>query len=137
MDIFSRLRALESYQRKVEDGRLEQPEWLDAIRVQIDGLRTVHNHLAAVQASLESRTDELEAERKEILIAVSEGIERTGRAERRVKATVERARRQLEESDVADEGLEAEAHNLRILDGRRKPSRGGGARAGKSGGHSG
>ena len=68
MDIFSRLRALESYQRKVEDGRLEQPEWMDAIQVQIDGLRTVHNHLAAVQANLESRTDELEAafERGEI-----------------------------------------------------------------------
>ncbi len=77
MDIFSRLRAIEWYQRKVEEGRLERPEWLEEIRIQIDGLRTIHRHLAAVQANLESRTDELEAERREIFIAVSEGIERT------------------------------------------------------------
>ena len=55
--------------------------------------------------------------RKEIVIAVSEGIERTDRAERRIKATVQRARKQLETLGYDDPGLEAEAVELRLLDG--------------------
>ncbi len=74
MGIFSRLRALESYQRNLEEDRLQvllrlealaqDPQWLHEFRAQIDGLRIVHSHLASVQANLESRTDELEAERR-------------------------------------------------------------------------
>ena len=55
--------------------------------------------------------------RKEIVIAVSEGIERTDRAERRIKATVQRARKQLETLGYVDDPLEAEAVELRLLDG--------------------
>jgi len=54
---------------------------------------------------------------KELTIAVSEGIERTARTERRIKSTVKRARKELAESGVEDEGLEAEDEELRLVDG--------------------
>ena len=59
--------------------------------------------------------------------AVAEGIERTDRAERRIKATVRRARAEFAEYDVEHAGLEAEAGELRLLDaggsdGRRVPT---------------
>jgi len=66
---------------------------------------------------LSEHIDGYDAWRKELVIAVSEGIERTDRAERRVKATVARARKQLETLGYDDPGLEAEAVELRLLDG--------------------
>jgi len=60
---------------------------------------------------------EFEGWRKEIVIAVGEGIERTDRAERRIKASVQRARKQLESLGYVDDGLESEAVDLRLIDG--------------------
>jgi len=66
---------------------------------------------------LMEKVDEFDHFRKEIVIAVSEGIERTDRAERRIKATVARARGQLAKLGYDDPGLEAEATELRLIDG--------------------
>ena len=77
-------------------------------------------HLETLQAGADSaRLDLVELERrvKEYAIALSEGIERTDRAERRIKATVARARKELKDRGYEDPGLEAEAHELRIVDG--------------------
>ena len=68
---------------------------------------------------LSEQVDGVEAWRKEIVIAVSEGIERTERAERRIKATVQRARKQLAALGYVDDPLEAEAVELRLIDGER------------------
>ena len=68
---------------------------------------------------LADNIDEMETWRKEIVIAVSEGIERTDRAERRIKATVARARGQLAKLGYDDPGLEAEAVDLHLIDGER------------------
>jgi len=68
-------------------------------------------------ADLSEHVDGLDGWRKEIVIAVSEGIERTDRAERRIKATVQRARKQLEALGYDDPGLESEAVELRLIDG--------------------
>jgi len=57
--------------------------------------------------------------RKDLVIAVSEGIERTDRAERRIQATVSRARRQLAKLGYEDPGLESEAVELQLVDGER------------------
>ena len=54
---------------------------------------------------------------KEYAIALSEGIEREERRERRINATVARARKELRESGVEHAGLEAEAGDLRKVDG--------------------
>ena len=54
---------------------------------------------------------------KDIVIAVSEGIERVDRSERRIHAVVKRARRELAAGGVSDAGLEAENAELRLVDG--------------------
>lgn len=61
--------------------------------------------------------NDLDAWKKEIVHAVSEGIERTDRAERRVKASIARARKSLREHGLESDALESEAHELRLYDG--------------------
>jgi len=78
-----------------------------------DGVDTNAHNLNLLQEN----ADGFDAWRKEIVIAVSEGIERTDRAERRIKATVQRARKQLETLGYVDDAVEAEAVELRLLDG--------------------
>ncbi len=51
------------------------------------------------------------------MFAVSDGIERTDRAERRVRNAIQRARKELGKLGYEDPGLEAEAGELRIVDG--------------------
>lgn len=50
-------------------------------------------------------------------LAIAEGIERTERAERRIRASVQRARARLADSGLADDALDAEAEQLRFIDG--------------------
>jgi len=69
------------------------------------GLKT-HTDLAAVESKI-----------KELTFAVSEGIERTDRAERRVRGVIQRARKELGARGYDDPGLEAEAYELRVVDG--------------------
>jgi len=60
---------------------------------------------------------ELEQAHKELVLAVAEGIEKTNRAERRIRATVSRARKELAELGLEDPRVEAEAGEIRELDG--------------------
>ena len=73
--------------------------------------------LEARIVQLESDVDELHEQRKELVIAIAEGIERTDRAERRIKNTVRRARKELESRGYTDPGLEAEAYEFRESNG--------------------
>ena len=66
---------------------------------------------------LRSRLLEVESQLKDMTHAVSEGIERTARAERRIGQTVARARKELADHGYTDPGLDAEATELRVLDG--------------------
>ncbi|MEE8488688.1 MAG: hypothetical protein V3S43_00020, partial [Acidimicrobiia bacterium] len=61
--------------------------------------------------------DAIQDERKDLIVAISEGIERTDRAERRVKNTIRRARKELETRGYVDPGLEAEDLEFRERDG--------------------
>ena len=71
--------------------------------------------LELAEASIEN----LEEGTKEIVIAVAEGIERVDRSERRIRATVKRARKELADRGLVDPGLEAEDRELHDLDGER------------------
>jgi len=93
------------------DARLTQLSRRDADLQ--DGVDTNAHNLGLLQEN----ADGFDHWRKEIVIAVSEGIERTDRAERRIKATVQRARKQLETLGYVDDAVEAEAVELRLLDG--------------------
>lgn len=75
---------------------------------------------------LELVAQELEAVRADyamwkgdINTAVAEGIKHVERAENRIRATVRRAREELEEGGVRSPGLEAEARELSLFDGAR------------------
>jgi len=68
---------------------------------------------------LETSLADEERRVKALTFAVSEGIERVARHERRIHATVKRARKELEAHGFESPGLEAEAAELHIVDGDR------------------
>lgn len=67
--------------------------------------------------TVEARLEALEVKVRDQTHAISEGIERTARAERRLGQTVARARKELKEHGFTDPGLDAEAAELRLVDG--------------------
>ena len=67
--------------------------------------------------TLETGFDRLNQDFKSTTFAVAEGIERVDRSERRIHATVKRARAELKKLGYEDPGLEAEASQLREVDG--------------------
>ncbi len=103
---------------------------LDALREQLEGilarLDRVESaptpndrvlNLEELGVAQDTRLDELDTKIKEYLFAVSEGIDRVDRAERRVRGVIQRARKELGKLGYEDPGLEAEAHELRSVDG--------------------
>ena len=78
---------------------------------------------ASTIQSLQLELAALSSWRTEITSAVAEGIQRVDRSERRIKATVRRAKAQLASLGLEDEGIDAEARELGIPD-----DDGGGAR---------
>jgi len=59
---------------------------------------------------------ELDGQMKQLTLAVSEGIERTDRAEKRVRKTITAARKLLKDSGLEHPALEAEADEIRERD---------------------
>jgi len=103
---------------------------LDALREQLDGitsrLERVESaptpsdrvlNLEELGVSQDAHLDQITTQIKELTFAVSEGIERTDRAERRVRGVIQRARKELGARGYEDPGLEAEAYELRAVDG--------------------
>lgn len=69
--------------------------------------------LAHLLQRIESTEDRIE----DLTLAVAEGIKHVERAENRIRATVSRARKELEEVGVESPGLEAEYRELSLIDG--------------------
>ena len=103
---------------------------LDALREQLGGyltrLERVESaptpgdrvtNLEALTVQLDKWISEQSQKIKDLTFAVSEGIERTDRAERRIRNAIQRARKELAARGFDDPGLEAEAHELRVVDG--------------------
>jgi len=67
--------------------------------------------------SLLSAVKGLADQQEDMKLAISEGIERVDRAERRIRSSVARARKQLADRGLIDEGLEAEDASIREGDG--------------------
>jgi len=74
-------------------------------------------NLEGLTVALDAQLSEVTQKIKDLTFAVSEGIERTDRAERRIRNAIQRARKELAKLGYEDPGLEAEAHELRIVDG--------------------
>jgi len=103
---------------------------LDALREQLGGylarLECVESaptatdrvvNLEALASAQERQLEAFATKIKDLTFAVSEGIERTDRAERRIRNAIQRARKELGKLGYEDPGLEAEASELRLLDG--------------------
>lgn len=103
--IKDRLTALETSQEPRQD--------LDELRDTLGSAQTEIVALRASQEGFSEATTSIEARLKDLVFAVAEGIERVERYERRIKATIKRARNELAQRGFEHEGLEAEAHELR------------------------
>ena len=66
----------------------------------------------------------LEDRMEDLTLAVAEGIKHVERAENRIRATVSRARKELEEHGVQSPGLDAEYRELSVIDGGGGPEGG-------------
>lgn len=67
--------------------------------------------------NLEARMSALEADHKDVRAAVAHGIEDIERVDNRIKATVRRVKTQLAEADLESPAIDAEAEQLRLIDG--------------------
>jgi len=97
---------------------------LSEIGAKVSALVAATDKLEGLGGILGARTDALEAERKQMTLAIAEGIERVDRADRRIKDTVRRARKELADDGYAHSGLEAEASEFRPIDGAGGPAGG-------------
>ncbi len=74
-------------------------------------------NLEELAAAQDAHLSQLDTQIKDLLFAVETGVERVDRAERRVRGVIQRARKELAKLGYEDPGLEAEAHELRAVDG--------------------
>lgn len=94
---------------------------IDTERV-LEGYRLMGAEIVKLQTRLglvEADQEALTKSNKDMLLAIAEGIERTDRAERRVKATIRRAQTELKGRGFEDPGIEAEAQEFRETNGER------------------
>jgi len=66
---------------------------------------------------LKARMSALEGDHKDVRAAVAHGIEDIERVDNRIKATVRRVKTQLAEADLESPAIDAEAAQLRLIDG--------------------
>lgn len=77
---------------------------------------TVRLYLKEV-TDLRQRLVELEVDHTQVRAAVAHGIEDIDRVDKRIKATIRRAKDQLEEAGIEHPALNAEAEHFRVIDG--------------------
>ena len=106
--------------------RVETLETIPRPTPDVTSLREGYDMVRTAVAGLTERANQATAElndlreaHKDLVLAVAEGIERTERAERRVKAVVKRARKELADSGLTDPALEAEDRELSPVDEER------------------
>jgi len=92
-------------------------------------LETIGLRLDERLGGVETRFDALESDIEKqdhkiqhLTFGVEEGIQRTDRAERRIHATIKRARKELADHGYESPGLEVEATELHLVDGGGGPS---------------
>jgi len=105
-------RALEALREQL-GGYLARLERLESAPTPGDRVTNLEELASAQERTLADQQQKI----KDLTFAVSEGIERTDRAERRIRNAIQRARKELAARGFDDPGLEAEAHELRVVDG--------------------
>lgn len=123
---FDRRQLLQSIEGRIERLETAPPPTIDASQITraIDSQQDRLGALDTVSTLADRRLGALERAHTQMTQALADGIERNDRAERRVRAVVARARKELADSGVADPGLEAESQQLRLLDGEGSEAQG-------------
>jgi hypothetical protein len=80
--------------------------------------------LADYLASIDTKMEGLERTTRNLQLDLEEGIQRVDRAERRTRAVVTKARRELRDAGFEHPGIEAEVADLHLLDGGIGPEEG-------------
>lgn len=75
------------------------------------------DELAEYLSSIDVKMSDMERRVRNLQLDLEEGIQRVDRAERRTRAVVTKARRELREAGYEHPGIEAEDSQLRLLDG--------------------
>jgi len=105
--------------------RLEStPPAEDHLTTQLEELSRKVAETAYLAGGSQGEVIKLQGQMKELVLAVDEGIARTDRAERRIRAVVQRCRTELKRRGMEDPGLEAEANEFRDVDAERGESDG-------------
>lgn len=117
-DIRSRLSGVEAKEtppcdHSKSDARLDALE--DHRETHARNITTTEDDQRLLFAAIDTLTDQI----AELKLAIDEGILKTNRAERRVRTAVSRARSELSELGIVDPTVEAEASELRDVDGVR------------------
>ncbi len=114
-----RLEALESVPVPQDPGEAVRSVEanLERLIAELARQREDRHDLSIKMVQLEANVEEIRAKVEKWTAAIAEGIERTERSERRIRSTVERARKELKSLGFAHEGLDAENAQLRIVDG--------------------
>jgi len=114
-----------------------RPKWNDGIEARLDALADTLAALAKpspdthsgvvdprvvrllddLRADIDARLSAYAANLDQLRTAVAHGIENEVRREKRIAATIRRARQELEDSGLRDPALEAEYGQLSVLDG--------------------
>ena len=98
------------------EGRLEKVE--GSISSGVTGsLQAALKALEASQHGLHDRNIDMVERIDRLTLALAEGIEKVERKERRIDAVIGRARKELKDNGLESPALEAEVHELRLLDG--------------------
>lgn len=90
---------------------------LGTMRVLVDAVHSLKQPGRTNGALEEQRVDALEVKVQDLTLAVSEGVQRVQRSENRVRHIVQGAKRELADAGFEHPGVEAEARELRELDG--------------------
>ncbi len=112
--IFYRLETLETAQAPEYDLELLRGIFTGLSDQTTSRLAQVEQRLLAIEGNDSQLVEKL----KVLTFAVAEGIERVDRSERRIHATIKRARKELADSGFESPRLEAEAAELQLVDGK-------------------
>lgn len=103
------LLGLEDIRRRLHD--------VESMAPPVCGHSDVVEDVAARVQRLSEVVDAMVGDHKRLQLAIDEGIQKVNRAERRIRSSVSRARKQLAELGLEDPMLEGEAGEIRDDDG--------------------
>jgi len=96
---------------------LETSQERDPTKLQLDYLDDEVSSLRASQGGFKDQLEHIQQELESTRQAVAEGISLVTRTDNRIKATLARAKKEFAKHGFESPGLDAEDHELRLIDG--------------------